>query len=151
MIVDSANASSPAHPAERISQPITSRSVQPVSYAAASPGYQQGAWVVNVQRDLAQLGYYTGGFDGVYGPETTAAVEAFQSANGLTADGIAGPLTMAKIAQDLAGNGSQPSSTAASAGGSGSTTSGGSSPAGSGSTTTPSGGTSESGGTSTLG
>ncbi|MGY0002978.1 D-Ala-D-Ala carboxypeptidase family metallohydrolase [Micromonospora sp. I033] len=35
--------------------------------------------------------------DGIYGPETAAAVRRFQSAYGLRADGIAGPQTFAKI------------------------------------------------------
>jgi zinc D-Ala-D-Ala carboxypeptidase len=35
--------------------------------------------------------------DGVYGPETAAAVRRFQSAYGLRVDGIAGPQTFAKI------------------------------------------------------
>ncbi|MDM4723440.1 D-Ala-D-Ala carboxypeptidase family metallohydrolase [Micromonospora sp. WMMA1363] len=35
--------------------------------------------------------------DGIYGPETAAAVRRFQSAYGLRVDGIAGPQTFAKI------------------------------------------------------
>ncbi|GAB2887696.1 D-Ala-D-Ala carboxypeptidase family metallohydrolase [Nocardioides pacificus] len=37
------------------------------------------------------------GIDGSYGPATTTAVRNFQSAYGLTADGLAGPQTFAKI------------------------------------------------------
>jgi zinc D-Ala-D-Ala carboxypeptidase len=35
--------------------------------------------------------------DGSYGPQTVAAVKGFQSAYGLSADGVAGPATFAKI------------------------------------------------------
>lgn len=35
--------------------------------------------------------------DGQYGPQTTAAVKAYQKANGLTPDGIVGPQTLAKM------------------------------------------------------
>ena len=35
--------------------------------------------------------------DGIFGPLTEAAVEAFQQSSGLTADGIVGPLTWPKL------------------------------------------------------
>lgn len=35
--------------------------------------------------------------DGIFGPQTKTAVMAFQGANGLTTDGIVGPLTLAKL------------------------------------------------------
>ncbi|MGC5031754.1 D-Ala-D-Ala carboxypeptidase family metallohydrolase [Micromonospora sp. DT229] len=47
-------------------------------------------WAGN--RDIVEL-------DGRYGPKTAAAVRRFQSAYGLTADGIAGPQTFAKLYQ----------------------------------------------------
>ena len=46
-----------------------------------------------VQQRLQELGYYTGLVDGVYGNGSIAAVRAFQKANGLTADGLAGTRT----------------------------------------------------------
>jgi N-acetyl-anhydromuramyl-L-alanine amidase AmpD len=52
-------------------------------------GYQ----VRRLQRLLAQHGFDPGTIDGAYGPATAAAVKNAQKANGLRADGIAGPLT----------------------------------------------------------
>ena len=49
--------------------------------------------VLTVQTRLKELGYYTGILDGSYGTGTIAAVKAFQSKHGLTADGNAGPQT----------------------------------------------------------
>jgi murein L,D-transpeptidase YcbB/YkuD len=40
--------------------------------------------------------------DGIYGPKTTAAVEAFQQANGLKIDGVAGEITKAALDAALA-------------------------------------------------
>lgn len=56
-----------------------------------------GQEVTNIQSRLKNWGYYTGSVDGVYGQKTADAVKAFQRKNGLTADGIAGPATLAKI------------------------------------------------------
>jgi peptidoglycan hydrolase-like protein with peptidoglycan-binding domain len=50
-----------------------------------------------VQEDLADLGFYDGPVNGVYGPRTTAAVKRFQARAGLPVDGIAGPQTMGAI------------------------------------------------------
>ena len=50
-----------------------------------------------IQQKLKDLGYYTGTVDGKQGPYTTAAIKAFQTANGLVADGIVGPITKAKL------------------------------------------------------
>ncbi len=48
------------------------------------------------QEHLATAGY-TIPIDGDYGPTTQSAVESFQSAKGLTADGIVGPATWAAL------------------------------------------------------
>lgn len=50
-----------------------------------------------IQQKLKDLGYYSGSVDGIYGNATRSAVVAFQKANGLSADGVAGPKTIAAL------------------------------------------------------
>ena len=58
------------------------------------------------------MGYYYGEVTGHYGTKTVAAVKAFQSKNGLKADGVAGAETQKKIAQNSSGGGSSNASIA---------------------------------------
>jgi hypothetical protein len=60
--------------------------------------------VVNkaVQQELADVGCYSGAIDGVFGPETDAAILAFQAGDGLTVDGELGPETKAALAEAVA-------------------------------------------------
>ena len=46
---------------------------------------------------LATRGFPSGPFDGALGPRTTAALIRFQGSRGLSADGIAGPATIAAV------------------------------------------------------
>ena len=59
-----------------------------------SRGDAVAAW----QSFLNTQGFDVGTADGIFGANTDAATRAFQSAHGLTADGIAGPATFAKAA-----------------------------------------------------
>ena len=54
-----------------------------------------------IQQKLKDLGYYFGSVDGIYGNATRNAVVAFQKANGLTADGVAGPKTIAALGRNF--------------------------------------------------
>lgn len=63
-----------------------------------------GEAVRQLQRDLKAAGYFAGGVDGEFGPKTETAVKNFQKAMGLTADGIAGKATQAKLTDLLAGS-----------------------------------------------
>ncbi|RIK04918.1 MAG: hypothetical protein DCC49_13065 [Acidobacteria bacterium] len=53
-----------------------------------------------MQADLNAVGCITGAVDGVIGPETLAALEAFQRAAGLSVDGDYGPQTKSKLTAD---------------------------------------------------
>ncbi|MEO1636204.1 MAG: peptidoglycan-binding domain-containing protein [Cyanobacteria bacterium J06631_9] len=53
----------------------------------------QSESVRQIQTRLAQAGYYTAVIDADFGPVTYAAVTQFQQDQGLSADGIVGPLT----------------------------------------------------------
>ncbi len=56
-----------------------------------------GSSVKEVQERLKVLGYFKNSCTGYYGDATVKAVKAFQSRNGLTADGICGPDTIKKM------------------------------------------------------
>lgn len=57
----------------------------------------RGEEVRRVQQKLKQWGYMTGAADGVFGKTTYDAVVRFQKKNGLKADGVAGPSTLAAM------------------------------------------------------
>jgi peptidoglycan hydrolase-like protein with peptidoglycan-binding domain len=50
----------------------------------------RGSDVTRLQQTLSRAGYNTGGADGIFGANTKAAVQRYQRAHGLTADGIVG-------------------------------------------------------------
>jgi membrane-bound lytic murein transglycosylase B len=52
---------------------------------------------ITLQEGLEMLGYPTGGADGIIGPNTRAAIRAYQEANGLTADGFPSPGLLTRI------------------------------------------------------
>ncbi|SET40188.1 Putative peptidoglycan binding domain-containing protein [Oceanobacillus limi] len=60
----------------------------------------KGPHVLQLQKDLNQLGFNLEE-DRLFGPATERAVKDFQKQNGLAVDGIAGPNTQAKIAENL--------------------------------------------------
>jgi len=60
----------------------------------------KGARFAELIEELSALGFYHGAKDNKFGPATEAAVRAYQKSKGLTADGIAGPVTLDSI--DLA-------------------------------------------------
>lgn len=60
-------------------------------------------YVSALQTDLRTLGYYQGDIDGIYGPQTVAAVETFQEDNGLPVTGLVDPATQAAMQSALGG------------------------------------------------
>ena len=101
---------------------LYSGSAQPkyvtVDGAGANQSYsllKQGAAGVEVRKlqgRLAELGYYAGGVDGIYGESTVNAVKAFQRNNGLSGDGQAGQQTQSKLYSSSARYANNPVATA---------------------------------------
>jgi len=86
-----------------IGAPASQSASQPVDIAG-NPNVlareNQGPAVADLQNALAAAGYFNGPVTGYYGSLTETAVLQFQQANRLTADGIAGPVTLAQLAVD---------------------------------------------------
>jgi GH24 family phage-related lysozyme (muramidase) len=89
--------------------PPTTPSTPPVPAKEYDPGdrtltlqdpFLRGKDVKAVQDALNQQDI-TVSTDGVFGPGTEAAVQSFQSANGLTADGVVGPATWAQLLKSV--------------------------------------------------
>jgi len=73
-----------------------------------------GDEVIQLQVNLTRLGYDTNGADGVFGQNTYDAVVAFQTAKGLTADGIVGAATKNAITEALKNVGTSNNNTSSS-------------------------------------
>ena len=75
-----------------------SKSTTSSSNATPSPANSvDAATVRDVQQKLKDLGIYSGEVTGNIGAKTTAAIKAFQEKYGLTADGVIGNATLAKL------------------------------------------------------
>ena len=80
------------------------QALMPVCRAAVAVGPgDTGENVKKIQRRLIQYDYMDGTADGVYGEKTRQAVIRFQKKYGLTADGVVGPATAAKLGVSLTG------------------------------------------------
>lgn len=73
--------------------PPTARPATPRNLRLTAKPYMSGEDVRSLQMRLIDLGYNPGSADGAFGPNTEAAVKAFQSAMKLTMDGVVGPKT----------------------------------------------------------
>jgi hypothetical protein len=87
---------------------VTTPATTPTAPATAAPAQTlspgaTGDQVKILQRALTALGFSPGKADGNYGPSTQSAVEQFQAAHKLTADGVVGQQTLAALQQALSG------------------------------------------------
>ena len=87
--------------------PPTTTTVPPTTTTTAPPDPaadgtlelgEGGPAVLALQQRLVDLGYWIGSADGNYGQLTRQAVMAFQKAEGLGRDGVAGPITQGRLA-----------------------------------------------------
>lgn len=69
----------------------------PRTKAAVYSWGSSGEMVTKIQTNLKKWGYYTGKVDGVFGTQTSKAVQSFQQKNGLTVDGVVGKNTLAAL------------------------------------------------------
>lgn len=65
------------------------------------------AYTAALQQSLTDAGYYAGSVDGIYGPDTVAAVEALQEAHGLPVTGAVDKATDEALRSDLAAKGDE--------------------------------------------
>lgn len=86
-------------------KPATQPGPQPTGTTGTSQSLNvgsKGPEVISLQNRLIELKYLAGSADGIYGPRTFLAVKEFQGRNNLESDGIAGKLTLARLASSNA-------------------------------------------------
>jgi len=64
----------------------------------------KGKVVLNLQKDLKQLGHYRSSLDGLFGPLTHQAVKDFQRDEDIAVDGLAGPQTYGTLHEVIRSN-----------------------------------------------
>lgn len=80
----------------------TASTASSVSSSSSLKKGDEGQDVKDMQRALIALGYLSADATGTFGSATREAVEKFQKAEGLNADGIAGQKTLARLNERLA-------------------------------------------------
>lgn len=93
-----------------VTTPSTITTVDVSSYPLLKYG-DSGSAVETLQSKLSSLGYFSGSIGGNFGSLTKTAVIAFQTANGLDADGMVGKDTWKKLYSDSAASTIVPTST----------------------------------------
>jgi peptidoglycan DL-endopeptidase LytE len=74
----------------------------------------RGSAVTSLQQQLRDKGHFSSSIDGVYGPLTQRGVRSFQSAMGLSVDGIAGPQTFNALSSGVVASASTSTSSSSS-------------------------------------
>ena len=100
------NASGSTSSGDTTSGSTTSGNVSAATISRSLSRGMSGNDVQTLQQLLENAGYSPGGIDGVFGGLTEAAVIAFQQANGLYVDGVAGPYTLAALSDAQGSSGS---------------------------------------------
>lgn len=75
---------------------------QPTATPSVLSNGSSGEMVVQLQKRLQELGFYSGSVDGQFGSGTKKAVQLFQKQHGLDADGAAGQKTLSVLYSDQA-------------------------------------------------
>lgn len=91
--------STPGNPPPTSTTPTPSPTIQPQSCPPTVSEGSTGGWVNVLQEDLNSSGGAGLTVDGIFGPQTKAAVENWQSEKGLIVDGIVGPQTWASLGE----------------------------------------------------
>lgn len=95
--VTSTSTTSTTVPTTTTTAPTTTTTAAPAADGTLEHG-EEGEEILALQARLDELGYWHGSSDGTYGQLTRQAVMAFQKAEGLGRDGVAGPSTLAALA-----------------------------------------------------
>ena len=105
-----------AGPRKTIDDPVQIVEEQPkeIVFLSLLKYGSRGSDVKKLQQKLNATGSYVLNVDGIFGKKTEAAVRNFQDLNGLVADGIAGPKTIAKLNPAKSKPVKKPSTTASS-------------------------------------
>jgi peptidoglycan hydrolase-like protein with peptidoglycan-binding domain len=102
-LITSTNQNTTPTTSETITNPIISENKIPTISSSLLSYGSKGDDVKTLQQFLVSQGYLTGSnaVDGIYGAKTRDAVKAFQTASGLTTDGIVGSKTKSAITNTI--------------------------------------------------
>lgn len=96
-VVTPTSTSTTLPPTTTTTPPTTTTTIPPAAADGTLEAGEDGDEVRLLQARLTDLGFWLGTPDGGYGQLTRQAVMAFQKANGLSRDGVAGPATLAAL------------------------------------------------------